>query len=119
MAGAANGFLQAPGGCLAEVGMGMEMRMEERFSYGSLEAQRSMEMERDVACLPHEEMNYPLMNSRGNFDQYLGTNEQNLNVEEIFGDMGSHGQLQESLKMGNEWDLESFMQDIPSFPHFL
>ncbi|CAK9322391.1 unnamed protein product [Citrullus colocynthis] len=117
VAGATNGFLQAP---LTDMGMGMGMRMEERFSYGNLEAQRSMELERDVLCLPHEEMmNPPLMNNRSNFDQYLGTNEQNMNVEEMFGDMGSHGQLQESLKMGNEWDLESFMQDMSSFPHFL
>lgn len=116
MAGNTNGFLQAP---LTEMGMGMRS-MEERFRYGSLEAQRSMELEREVLCVPHEEMNHPpLMNNRSSFDQYLGTNEQNLNVEEMFGDMGSHGQLQESLKMGNEWDLESFMQDISSFPHFL
>ncbi|KAG7036583.1 hypothetical protein SDJN02_00202, partial [Cucurbita argyrosperma subsp. argyrosperma] len=112
MVGATNGFLQAPGGCATE--MGMRMIMEERLSYGSLEAQRSMEVEREVLCLPHEEMN-----NRSNFDEYLGTNEQNLNVEEMFGDMGSHGQVQESLKMGNEWDLESFMLDISSFPHFL
>ncbi|XP_023525825.1 transcription factor MYB46-like [Cucurbita pepo subsp. pepo] len=112
MVGATNGFLQAPGGCATE--MGMRMIMEERLSYGSLEAQRSMELEREVLCLPHEEMN-----NRSNFDEYLGTNDQNLNVEEMFGDMGSHGQVQESLKMGNEWDVESFMQDISSFPHFL
>ncbi|KAG6581578.1 Transcription factor MYB46, partial [Cucurbita argyrosperma subsp. sororia] len=124
VAEATNGFLQAPGGggggggCLTEMGM----RMEERFRYGCLEGERSMEIEREVVCVPHEEMmnHPPLMNNKSSFGQYVGTNEQNLDVEEMFGDMGSHGHLQDSLKMGNnEWDLESFMQDISSLPHFL